>query len=108
MIVRRLLAIALAVAGTNAICQPAPQDKTAAPTCDFSEVYNPDGWTIPGLEGATQKTRAAVNDKPGYFVSFRIRIASDRSRPGRVVLRPLVNCRRTRIFRKSPKRVSRE
>jgi hypothetical protein len=69
MIVEKLLAVALAVASTNAICQSASQDDAATPKCSFSEVYNPDGWTIPGLAGAAQQGRAAVKDKPGYFVS---------------------------------------
>jgi hypothetical protein len=43
----------------------------ASSTCDISEVYRGDGWTVPGLKGATAiSKRGESPNMPGVFTTF--------------------------------------
>ena len=61
-----LTILLLALTGRAAIPQQAAH-KEESPKCSFSEAYRKDGWTIPGLQQATVKSRAAFKNIPGVF-----------------------------------------
>jgi hypothetical protein len=72
--------------------QPAKSDTPAS--CSFSEVYRKDGWTVPGVPGATVITqRARLSNMPGVFLtrlkpleaeSFSPNIWCPQDHPGRL------------------------
>jgi len=93
-----LIASALVIAiGAASAQQPSPIQKpetqAAPPTCSFSEIYNKDGWTVPGVDGAKVKQRAKFTNMPGVFVSIlepletetnMTEVVCDRNHPGRL------------------------
>ncbi len=62
--------VLIAVLSVNAQSQRAPVDGIATPTCNYSELYRKDGWTIPGLDGAkAEGKRMALTNIPQMYVT---------------------------------------
>jgi len=60
----------LMVLGTSMVFSQQPTPKPTLPTCNFSEIYKADGWTVPGLLNARVKKRATLSNIPGVTVTI--------------------------------------